>query len=112
MRGTMIIRLLVMCAGLLAILVTPAEAQPNGPASPRPARPATAPARVQPPAPAPGPAPLCMYDGKQYTLGAAICISSQIWQYCNPPDATHAFVYWQPLPQPLCAGTLTNPPPA
>ena len=46
----------------------------------------------------------CMYEGAQFTIGAAKCISDQLWLVCQAPDSNHPAAWWNSAQQPLCKG--------
>jgi hypothetical protein len=96
-------------ACLMLVLVTTqgiAQTQPPVPSPSGPTRPVQ-----RPPAPAPGVATGCIYANMQYSLGAAMCLSAQLWQLCTTPDSTHS-AQWIAVPQPLCSGAAPAPSPS
>jgi hypothetical protein len=46
----------------------------------------------------------CLYEGAEYTIGAAKCISDQLWLICQAPDANHSVAWWEKGQQALCRG--------
>jgi len=83
------------------------QPQPQRPPGALPQRPA--PPAPRPPAPAPAPAPqpssYCMFEGKEYSIGAVLCVSSQMSQVCTAPNTEHNHSWWSSGPQPLCSST-------
>jgi hypothetical protein len=75
---------------------SPAATTPSVPRAPRPA--ATAPVVSE-----------CLYQGQKFTIGSAMCLSSQLWQVCFAPDAAHSAAWWFADKQPLCSGGTYAP---
>jgi hypothetical protein len=90
-------------ASLILLLATEAAAQTQPP-SPIPQK-----AAPRPPAPSPAtPATeafYCLFDGKEYSIGAAMCISSQLSQFCKASDSEHARPWWFSGQEARCAAT-------
>src|SRR3974377_656248 len=92
------------------ILVFPAR---QGPAQTKP--PSAPPQRTAPPPSAPSPATpppaafYCQFEGKEYSIGAVLCVSSQMSQVCSASDGEHARPWWSSGPQSLCAAASPAP---
>jgi hypothetical protein len=52
----------------------------------------------------------CVYEDAQFTIGAAKCISNQLWLVCQAPDADHPTAWWDKGQQPLCQGRFDTSP--
>jgi hypothetical protein len=92
-----------VCLSLM-LLTTQALAQTQ----PQPQKPpGAAPQRTAPRPPSPAPAPAtsayCMFESKEYSIGAVLCVSSQLSQVCTAPDTEHSHSWWSNGPQPLCS---------
>lgn len=74
--------------------------------------PAPLPQRPRPPAPAPSPSPYCLFESKEYSIGAVLCVSSQMSQVCTAPDTEHNHPWWSSGPQPLCSAASSTGAPA
>lgn len=81
---------------ILVFLATQGAAQTQAPSAPPP--------RTAPhPAAPPPPALYCLFEGKEYSIGAVLCVSSQMSQVCSASDGEHARPRWSSGPQSLCA---------
>jgi hypothetical protein len=89
---------------ILVFSATQGAAQTQPPGAP-PQR--TAP---RPPAPAPAVSPYCLFEGKEYSIGAVLCVSSQMSQVCTATDTEHSRPWWSSGPQSLCAVARPEPP--
>jgi hypothetical protein len=91
-----------VCLSLLLTTQVAAQTQPQPqrPPGALPQRPAP-----RPPAPAPAPATSadCMFESKEYSIGAVLCVSSHMSQVCTAPDTEHSHSWWSSGPQPLCS---------
>jgi hypothetical protein len=88
---------------ILVFLATPGAAQTQPPSAP-PQR--TAPHPPAPPPATPPPAAFyCLFEGKEYSIGAVLCVSSQMSQVCSASDSEHARAWWSSGPQSLCAAS-------
>jgi hypothetical protein len=86
---------------ILVFLATQAAAQTQPPSAP-PQR--TAPHPPAPPSATPPPPALyCLFEGKEYSIGAVLCVSSHMSQVCSAPDGEHTRPWWSSGPQSLCA---------
>jgi hypothetical protein len=90
-----------VCLSLLLSTQVAAQTQPQRPPAAPPQR--TAPPAPRPPAPAPQASPYCMFEGKEYSIGAVLCVSSHMSQVCTAPDTEHNHSWWSSGPQPLCS---------
>jgi hypothetical protein len=63
----------------------------------------------RPTAPAPAAAPYCMFESKEYSIGAVLCVSSHMSQVCTAPDTEHNHSWWSSGPQPLCSSPRSLP---
>jgi hypothetical protein len=84
---------------ILVFLATQVAAQTQPP-SPLPQK--TAP---HPPTPPPA-AFYCQFEGKEYSIGAVLCVSSQMSQVCSASHSEHPRPWWSSGPQSLCAASL------
>jgi hypothetical protein len=85
---------------ILVLLATQGAAQTQPP-SPSPQRTAHPP--VPPPAtPSPAPSLYCLFEAKEYSIGAVLCVS-RMSQVCSASDNEHARPWWSSGPQSLCA---------
>jgi len=99
----------MICLSNFAFAQEPNPTQTERPALQR--KPPTTMPRTQ--APASQGAVGCIYESKEYSVGANLCISSQVMQVCQPPDDNHAANWWQaipPPPQPGLCGSAASPP--
>jgi hypothetical protein len=81
------------------------QPQPQRPPGPLPQK--TAP---RPPAPPPAPATsaYCMFESKEYSIGAVLCVSNHMSQVCTAPDTEHSHSWWSSGPQPLCSSAALS----
>jgi hypothetical protein len=84
---------------ILMLLTTQGAAQTERP----PALPQRAPPR--PPAPAAATSPYCIFESKEYSIGAVLCVSSLMSQVCSASDNEHSRPWWSSGQQQLCAET-------
>src|SRR6476620_7664314 len=91
-----------VCVALLCLTTQGAAQQPSG--AP-PERAAAAPPQKTAPRPPPTPAgsPYCMFEGKEFSIGAVLCVSSQMSQVCTATDTEHSRPSWSSGRQALCA---------
>jgi hypothetical protein len=90
-----------VCVSLLFLTTQGAAQQPSG--AP-PERAAAAPQKTAPrPLPTPAGSPYCMFEGKEFSIGAVLCVSSQMSQHCSATDTEHSRPWWSSGPQSLCA---------
>jgi hypothetical protein len=95
-------------ACLISILLTTQVAAQMQPGAP----PRALPQKPRPPAPPPAASPFCMFESKEYSIGAVLCLSSQMAQVCTAPDTEHSHSWWSSGPQPLCSAVpSTGAPP-
>jgi hypothetical protein len=103
-RRLMMRRRIIGCVCLsLMLLTTQAAAQMQPGAPPQRPRPPAAAPGPRPPAPAPAASTYCMFEGKEYSIGAVLCISGHMSQVCSAPDTEHSHSWWSSGPQPLCS---------
>jgi len=87
-------------------LATPGAAQTQQPSAPPAPPQRTAPHPPAPPPATPPPAAFyCLFEGKEYSIGAVLCVSSQMSQVCSASDSEHARAWWSSGPQSLCAAS-------
>src|SRR4029079_4282036 len=96
-----------VCLSLI-LFTTPtlAQTQPQ-PQRPPGALPQKTPPR--PPATAPATSPYCMFESKEYSVGAVLCVSNHMSQVCTASDAEHTRSWWSSGPQPLCSSAAFPP---
>ncbi len=97
-----------VCLSLMLLTTTQVAAQTQPP----PQSPGALPQRPRPPAPAPTVSPYCMLESKEYSLGAVLCVSSQMSEVCTAPDSEHSHSWWSSGPQPLCSSATSAHTPA
>src|SRR5262245_27492080 len=90
-----------VCATIIMTFVTsysfaqePAATQAERPSQLR--SPPAATSRSKPPASPPSinEVAACLYESKEYSVGANVCISGQLAQVCQPPNNDHPSTYW------------------
>jgi hypothetical protein len=87
---------------ILVLLATHGAAQTQPPSAPA-QKTAPHPPGPPPAAPSPPASLYCMFEGKEYSIGAVVCVSSQMSQVCSASDSEHARPWWSSGPQSLCA---------
>jgi hypothetical protein len=103
----------VLVSAAVTVIFVTSYAFAQGPAATQPGlatQPERAPAARNPSAGGPGtrsqPTAIkagdCLYEGKEYSIGAVLCISGQLSILCAPPDDNHPSSRWNPGQQPLC----------
>src|SRR4249920_2630732 len=98
-----------VCAILLLLPTQGAAQQPS--AAP-PQRTPQVPAQKTAPRPPTPPAtsPYCTFESKEYSIGAVLCVSSQMSQVCTASDGEHSRPWWSSGPQTLCAADRSELP--
>src|SRR6478672_1645234 len=97
-----------VCASLLFLTTQGAAQQPPG-APPERAAPAPPQKTTPRPPPTPAGSPYCMFEGKEYSIGAVLCVSSQMSQVCTATDTEHSRPWWSSGQQSLCAVARPEP---
>jgi hypothetical protein len=89
---------------LISVLLATQVAAQTQPPSPLPQKPAPHPPTPPPTTPPPA-AFYCQFEGKEYSIGAVLCVSSQMSQACSASDSEHPRPWWSSGPQSLCAAS-------
>jgi hypothetical protein len=99
-----------MCAALLFLTTQGAAQQIPGalPERTAPTPPQKKPPR--PPPPTPTGSPYCVFDGKEFSIGAVLCVSSEMSQVCTAADDEHSRPWWSSGPQSNCTIARPQPP--
>ena len=90
-----------VCVALLCLTTQGAAQQPSG--APPERTPAAPPKTAPRTPPTPAGSPYCMFEGKEFSIGAVLCVSSQMSQVCSATDTEHNRPWWSSGRQALCA---------
>jgi hypothetical protein len=100
-----------VCATLLLLMLLTTQGAAQQPPGAPPERTTPAPPQKTPrPSPPSAGSPYCMFDGKEYSIGAVLCVSRQMSQVCTATDEQHNRPWWSSGQQLLCG--IANPKPA
>lgn len=100
-----------VCATLLLVMLLTTQGAAQQPPGAPPERTAPAPPQKTPrPSPPSAGSPYCMFDGKEYSIGAVLCVSRQMSQVCTATDERHNRPWWSSGQQLLCG--IASPKPA
>jgi hypothetical protein len=91
---------------ILVFLATHGAAQTQPPSAP-PQR--TAPHPAAPSATPPTAAFYCLFEGKEYSLGALLCVARMLSQSCKASDSEHPRPWWSSDVDPHCAAVSSAP---
>jgi len=97
-----------VCAALLLLTTQGAAQQPPAAPSERTPPQKTTP-RPSPPSPPSAGSPYCMFGGKEYSIGAVLCVSTQMSQVCTTTDAQHSRPWWSSGQQSFCGIVSSKP---
>ena len=97
-----------VCVALLCLTTQGAAQQPSG--APPQRTPAAPPKTAPRTPPTPAGSPYCMFEGKEFSIGAVLCVSSQMSQVCSATDTEHNRPWWSSGRQALCAAARPSLP--
>jgi hypothetical protein len=98
--------------GFVCLILVFSATQAAAQTQPPPAQPQRTAPRPPAPAAAAAGSPYCLFESKEYSIGAVLCASSQMSQVCTAPDTEHSRSWWSSGPQSLCAGAAPTHAPA